>query len=156
MEMNNEGPYLHEASPHQMASKCAAIVRPLFDVTLKAGAAYPVEKFKSGEMAIVAGGSFIFLEGIAIPERGDNPQNSQRSDNNTPDGSNPQQTQVGGNHYTDMAIQPLTFAMANNLDACQTKIVKYTCRKKGNRLEDLEKARHVLDWYIDWIKQNEI
>ena len=87
MEMNNEGPYLHETSPQQMASKCAAIVRPLFDVTLKAGAAYPVEKFKSGEMAIVAGGSFIFLEGIAIPERGDNPQNPQQSVNNTPNGS---------------------------------------------------------------------
>ena len=70
--------------------------------------------------------------------------------------TSPLQTQIGGNHYTDMAIQPLTFAMANKLDACQTKIVKYTCRKKGNRLEDLEKARHVLDWYIDWIKQNEI
>ena len=93
---------------------------------------------------------------LSEPERDDNPQNSQQSDNNTPDGSNPQKTQIGGNHYTDMAIQPLTFAMANKLDACQTKIVKYTCRKKGNRLEDLEKARHVLDWYIDWIKQNEI
>lgn len=65
-------------------------------------------------------------------------------------------TQVGGNHYLKMKIQPLEFAMANGLDACQTKILKYICRDKDNKLQDLEKARHVLDFYIDWVKQNEI
>ena len=64
------------------------------------------------------------------------------------------QTQVGGDHYLKMKIQPLEFAMANELDACQTKIIKYICRDKSSKLEDLEKARHVLDYYIDWVKSN--
>ncbi len=66
----------------------------------------------------------------------------------------PSQTQVGGDHYLKMKIQPLEFAMANGLDACQTKIIKYICRDKSSKLEDLEKARHVLDYYIDWVKNN--
>lgn len=73
---------------------------------------------------------------------------------NLPNGNNPKQTQVGGDHYLKMKIQPLEFAMANELDACQTKIIKYICRDKSSKLEDLEKARHVLDYYIDWVKSN--
>ena len=30
---------------------------------------------------------------------------------------NPKDTQVGGNHYTSMKIQPMEFSMANNLNA---------------------------------------
>ena len=66
----------------------------------------------------------------------------------------PAKTQVGGDHYLKMKIQPLEFCMANELDACQTKIIKYICRDKSSKLEDLEKARHVLDYYIDWVKNN--
>ena len=62
--------------------------------------------------------------------------------------------QVGGDHYLKMKIQPLEFCMANELDACQTKIIKYICRNKSSQIEDLEKARHVLDYYIDWVKSN--
>jgi len=62
--------------------------------------------------------------------------------------------QVGGDHYLKMKIQPLEFCMANKLDACQTKIIKYICRDKSSKLEDLEKARHVIDYYIDWVKSN--
>ena len=64
------------------------------------------------------------------------------------------ETQVGGDHYLKMKIQPLEFCMANKLDACQTKIIKYICRDKSSKLEDLEKARHVIDYYIDWVKSN--
>lgn len=59
-------------------------------------------------------------------------------------------TQVGGDHYKGMAIQPMEYSMANGLDACQHTIVKYVSRfrEKGG-IQDLEKARHVLDMLIE-------
>ena len=63
----------------------------------------------------------------------------------------PLATQVGGNHYTKLAIQPMTYSMANNLDACQHTIVKYVTRfrDKGG-IQDLEKAKHVIDMLIQF------
>ena len=58
-------------------------------------------------------------------------------------------TQVGGGHYKDMAIPPIEFCMKNNLNACQTKVIKYITRyKTKNGLEDLEKAKHMIDLLI--------
>lgn len=63
-------------------------------------------------------------------------------------------TQVGGSHYTDMAIQPMTYSMVNGLDACQHTIIKYVSRFRAkNGLQDLEKARHCLDLLIEFEKQ---
>lgn len=64
-------------------------------------------------------------------------------------------TQVGGDHYKDMPIQPMEYSMANGLDACQHSIVKYVTRfrQKGG-LQDLEKARHVLDMLIEFEQKN--
>lgn len=61
------------------------------------------------------------------------------------------ETQVGGSHYKDMAIQPMEYSMANGLDACQHTVIKYVTRfrKKGG-IQDLEKARHVLDMLIEF------
>jgi hypothetical protein len=57
--------------------------------------------------------------------------------------------QVGGGHYKDMAIQPIEFCMANKLDVCQSKIIKYVCRHESkNGREDLEKAKHMIDLLI--------
>ena len=67
--------------------------------------------------------------------------------------------QVGGNHYKDMKIQPVEFALANGLDFFQKDIVKYVTRRKGDkskRLEDLNKARHYLDMYIEAINKDQI
>lgn len=62
-------------------------------------------------------------------------------------------TQIGGDHYKDMAIQPMTYSMANGLDACQHTIVKYVSRfRQKNGIEDLEKARHCLDLLIEFEK----
>jgi hypothetical protein len=60
-------------------------------------------------------------------------------------------TQVGGDHYKKMPIQPMEFSMANGLDACQHSVVKYVTRfrTKGG-LADLEKAKHVLDMLIEF------
>lgn len=59
-------------------------------------------------------------------------------------------TQIGGNHYEDMKIQPIEFILENNLDFLQGNILKYICRYKSkNGLQDLNKARHYLDILIE-------
>ena len=60
------------------------------------------------------------------------------------------EVQVGGNHYAKLPIQPLEYSMANRLDACQHSIIKYVTRfrDKGG-LQDLQKARHALEWLIE-------
>ena len=46
--------------------------------------------------------------------------------------------QCGGNHYRNMAIQPIEFIHANGLDFFQGNIVKYATRHKAkNGAEDL-------------------
>lgn len=67
--------------------------------------------------------------------------------------------QVGGDHYKTMAIQPVEFALANKLDFFQKDILKYTTRCKGDkakRLEDLNKAKHYLDMYIEAVTKDQI
>lgn len=58
--------------------------------------------------------------------------------------------QVGGNHYKKYKIQPIEYAMANNLNYCQANVVKYTTRyrDKGG-VEDLRKAIHNLELLIE-------
>lgn len=60
-------------------------------------------------------------------------------------------TQVDGDHYKKLAIQPMEYSMNNKLDACQHTIIKYVTRfrDKGG-IKDLEKARHVLDMLIEF------
>ena len=53
--------------------------------------------------------------------------------------------QVGGDHYKKYPIQPIEFAMANGLNACQTLCLKYLMRYEDkNGPEDIDKAIHVL------------
>lgn len=51
--------------------------------------------------------------------------------------------QVGGDHYKQMAIEPIEFIMANSLGYCEGNIVKYICRhvSKGG-VEDIDKVIH--------------
>jgi hypothetical protein len=58
--------------------------------------------------------------------------------------------QEGGNHYKDMAIQPVEFILKNGLGFCEGNVVKYVSRwrAKGG-VEDLRKARHYLDLLIE-------
>lgn len=60
-------------------------------------------------------------------------------------------TQVAGNHYRHYPIQPVEFAMANELNLCQANVVKYIVRHKdkGGK-EDLLKARHYIDLLIEY------
>lgn len=63
--------------------------------------------------------------------------------------------QIGGNHYKHMVIQPLEYALANNLGVCEHAVVKYVSRwrAKGG-VEDLRKARHYIDILIE--KETEV
>jgi hypothetical protein len=67
----------------------------------------------------------------------------------------PLDKQVGGDHYKNMAIQPIEFIMANNLSFCVGNIVKYACRfdKKGQALQDLEKVIHYAQILIEQEKE---
>jgi len=59
-------------------------------------------------------------------------------------------TQVGGDHYKRMPIQPVEFALVNELNTCQANVLKYVCRyqnKEGRR--DLQKADHYCDLWLE-------
>jgi hypothetical protein len=57
--------------------------------------------------------------------------------------------QVGGEHYRKFKIQPWDIWEEYELGAFEGAILKYLLRDKGNRLEDLKKARHTLDKLIE-------
>ncbi|MFZ8880178.1 MAG: DUF3310 domain-containing protein [Paracoccaceae bacterium] len=58
--------------------------------------------------------------------------------------------QVGGNHYTALKIQPLEYALENNLGVCEHAVIKYVSRwKTKGGVEDLRKARHYIDILIE-------
>lgn len=66
------------------------------------------------------------------------------------------ETQVGGDHYKKLAIQPMQYSMANGLDACQHTIIKYVTRfRDKNGIQDLEKAKHVIDMLIQFEREQE-
>lgn len=63
-------------------------------------------------------------------------------------------TQEGGSHYKSMKIQPIEYALANNLGMAEASVVKYVSRYKNkNGVEDLKKARHFLDILIEHIEK---
>jgi hypothetical protein len=71
------------------------------------------------------------------------------------------ETQEGGNHYTDLKIQPLeltylNFGYEGLKAAIYTKINKYMLRKKDSELGQLKKARHCLDILIEKAEEEEL
>lgn len=64
-------------------------------------------------------------------------------------------TQVGGDHYKGMKIQPVAFIVANNIPYREANAIKYLCRHKNkNGLQDLEKALHYVQMLIEEAKAN--
>lgn len=56
------------------------------------------------------------------------------------------ETQVGGEHYKAMVIQPIEFITKNGLGFCEGNAVKYVCRhRQKNGAEDIRKAIHYLE-----------
>lgn len=65
-------------------------------------------------------------------------------------------TQVGGDHYTKQAIQPITYIWANGLGFSEGNVVKYVTRwKDKGGIKDLEKARHHIALLIEHAKEQE-
>lgn len=61
--------------------------------------------------------------------------------------------QVGGSHYKGAAIEHWDIVAQHELDYFQGQITKYVMRwRKKNGVQDLEKARHFLDKYIELAK----
>ena len=64
-------------------------------------------------------------------------------------------SQVGGNHYKDLKIQPVEYIHQNNLGFIEGSVIKYVTRwKSKNGVQDLRKARHFLDLLIE-MNENE-
>ncbi len=63
--------------------------------------------------------------------------------------ADPLQTQVGGEHYKTMKIQPVEYIVANNLGFLEGCIVKRISRwKSKGGFEDLNKIKHEVDLLI--------
>lgn len=59
-------------------------------------------------------------------------------------------TQVAGDHYKNMAIQPIEYIHANNLPFAEGSVVKYISRWRAkNGIKDLEKAKHFIELLIE-------
>jgi hypothetical protein len=60
-------------------------------------------------------------------------------------------SQVGGDHYKNLHIQPFEYSLANGLNACQHTAIKYITRyqEKGG-IDDLKKAIHTIEFLIEW------
>lgn len=60
-------------------------------------------------------------------------------------------TQVGGDHYRKLAIQPADYCLANNISWAEGCVIGYVTRwrDKGG-IQDLLKARHTLDLLIEF------
>jgi|14BtaG_2_1085337.scaffolds.fasta_scaffold13624_3 hypothetical protein len=58
--------------------------------------------------------------------------------------------QVGGDHYTRLAIQPAEYNQRNGLGFCEACVVKYVSRHKHkNGKQDIEKAIHFLNLLLE-------
>lgn len=95
---------------------------------------------------------------IDITREGENMECEDKQENNDADnrkdlrGSSPspKSTQVGGNHYSKMKVQPIDFITANGIGYIEGNIIKYVCRYKSkNGVEDLKKAQHYLQMLIE-------
>jgi hypothetical protein len=67
----------------------------------------------------------------------------------------PLQTQVGGDHYKSLKIQPVEYIHANSIPFIEGNVIKYVTRWRAkNGVKDLEKARHFIDLLIELEKEN--
>lgn len=59
-------------------------------------------------------------------------------------------TQIGGTHYKNFAIEPIEFIHKNGIGFCEGNAIKYLVRwrEKGGK-QDLLKARHYIDLLLE-------
>lgn len=66
--------------------------------------------------------------------------------------------QIGGEHYLGKNIQPLDVIDEYQLDFYLGNVLKYILRKKGDkydRIQDLKKAKHYIELYLERVMPNE-
>ena len=69
--------------------------------------------------------------------------------------SKPLDSQVGGNHYKNLAIQPVEYIFKNNIGYFEGCVIKYVTRwKSKGGVQDLEKAKHFLELLIELQEQH--
>jgi len=63
--------------------------------------------------------------------------------------TNPFEEQIEGSHYKHMTIQPIEFCQKNELNFCESNVIKYLVRHrlKGGK-KDLDKAIHNIQLLI--------
>ena len=68
------------------------------------------------------------------------------------------QTQVGGSHYKKYRYQPFEFAEKHGLSPIIFCIFKYVCRYRDKQkpVEDLQKALHCVDIFVECGKEKDI
>jgi Protein of unknwon function (DUF3310) len=59
-------------------------------------------------------------------------------------------TQIGGTHYKNFAIEPIEFIYKNGIGFCEGNAIKYLVRwrEKGGK-QDLLKAKHYIDLLLE-------
>ncbi len=58
--------------------------------------------------------------------------------------------QVAGDHYKNLAIQPVEFIHANSIGYFEGNVIKYVSRwRQKNGIADLEKAKHYIELLIE-------
>ena len=63
--------------------------------------------------------------------------------------------QVAGNHYKDLAIQPVEYIHANGIGYFEGNVIKYVSRwRNKNGIKDLEKAKHYIELLIELETKN--
>jgi|TARA_B110000908_G_C10236949_1_gene443905 hypothetical protein len=61
------------------------------------------------------------------------------------------ETQIAGNHYSKLKIQPMEYCLQNDLNYGQSNAIKYITRYKDkNGIEDLKKAIHCIELLIEF------
>lgn len=59
--------------------------------------------------------------------------------------NSPLETQVDGSHYVTQNLQPIEAGYLLNATPCWVKLDKYLTRDKGDKLINLEKAKHCIN-----------
>ena len=67
----------------------------------------------------------------------------------------PLASQVGGDHYKKLAIQPVEYIHKNNIPFIEGSVIKYVTRwrDKGG-IKDLQKAKHFIELLIELENEN--
>lgn len=80
----------------------------------------------------------------------DGPQGEVNTTTPTRPITTPLSTQVGGDHYKTLVIQPVEYIHKNRIGFMEGNVIKYVTRwRDKNGIADLEKAKHYIELLIE-------